>query len=82
LVPKEDVNRVADWSTDPEALELTIEEKLEGTKRLLSRSMMHAIYQLGLEFMLIPVSAKTNEGMINFNMALERILAEGEKYTY
>ncbi len=82
LVPKEDVNRVTDWSADPDALERTIEEKLEGTKRLLSRNMMHAVYQLGLEFRLIPVSAKTNEGMINFNMALERILAEGEKYTY
>jgi GTPase SAR1 family protein len=82
LVPKEAVNKVTDWSADPDALERTIEEKLEGTKRLLSRNMMHAVYQLGLEFTLIPVSAKTNEGMINFNMALERILAEGEKYTY
>jgi len=82
LVPKEDVNKVTDWSADPDALERTIEEKLEGTKRLLSRNMMHAVYQLGLEFTLIPVSAKTNEGMISFNMALERILAEGEKYTY
>lgn len=82
LLPKEDVNKVVDWSANPEALESTIEEKLEGTRRLLSRNMMRAIYQLGLEFLLIPASAKTNEGMINFNMALERILAEGEKYTY
>jgi hypothetical protein len=82
LLPKEDVNKVVDWSANPEALESTIEEKLEGTRRLLSRNMMRAIYQLGLEFLLIPASAKTNEGMINFNMTLERILAQGEKYTY
>ena len=82
LLPKEDVSKVVDWSANPEALESTIEEKLEGTRRLLSRNMMRAIYQLGLRFLLIPVSAKTNEGVINFNMALERILAEGEKYTY
>jgi GTPase SAR1 family protein len=82
LLPKEDVSKVVDWSANPEALEDTIEEKLEGTRRLLSRNMMRAIYQLGLRFLLIPVSAKTNEGMINFNIALERILAEGEKYTY
>jgi len=82
LIPKEDVNIVADWSVDPKALESAIEQKLEGTRRLLSRSMMHAIYQLGLRALLIPVSAKTNEGMINFNTALERILAGGEKYTY
>lgn len=82
LLPKEDTDTVVDWSADPNALETAIEQKLEGTKRLLSRNMMHAVYQLGLRFLLIPVSAKTNEGMINFNMALERVLARGDKYTY
>lgn len=82
LLPKEDVNKVVDWSASPRALENAIDQKLTGTKRLLSRNMMSAIYQLGLRFLLIPVSAKTNDGMINFNTALERILAGGEKYTY
>jgi hypothetical protein len=44
--------------------------------------MMHAISQLGIKFLLIPVSAKTNQGLVNFNAALERILAGGEEYTY
>ncbi len=82
LLPKEEVDKIVDWSASPTALEASIEQKLEGTKRLLSRNMMRVIYQLGLRFLLIPVSAKTNEGMINFNTALERILAGGEKYTY
>jgi hypothetical protein len=82
LLSKDDVNKVVDWSASPQALENAIEQKLTGTKRLLSRNMMRAIYQLGLRFLLIPVSAKTNDGMINFNTALERILAGGEKYTY
>jgi GTPase SAR1 family protein len=82
LLPKEDVKKVVDWSASPRALENAIEQKLEGTRRLLSRNMMRAIYQLGLRFLLIPVSAKTNEGIINFNTALERVLAGGEKYTY
>jgi len=82
LLSKENVNKIVDWSASPKALETAIEKKLEGTKRLLSRNMMKAIYQLGLRFLLIPVSAKTNEGMVNFNMALERILAGGDKYTY
>ncbi len=81
LPPAEEVDRVAEWSEDPEALETTIEEKLSGIGRLLSRDMMHAIYRLGLDFLLIPVSAKTNEGMINLNAALERILTGGEKFT-
>ena len=81
LLPPEDVNRIVDWSADPETLESAIEEKLTGTRRLLSRDMMHAIYRLGLRFFLIPVSAKTNDGLINLNMALERIATEGEKFT-
>jgi len=82
LLPPEDKNRVVEWSASPKALETAIEEKLSGTKRLLSRDMMHAIYRLGLRFLLIPVSAKTNEGMINLNTALERILTGGEKFTF
>jgi len=82
LLSPEDVNRIVDWSAQPKTLEKAIEENLKGTKRLLSRSMMRAIYQLGIRFLLIPVSAKTNEGLINLNMALERILAGGDKYTY
>jgi len=82
LLPKEEVDKIVNWSANPNALETSIEQKLEGTKRLLSRNVMRAIYQLGLKFLLTPISAKTNEGMINFNTFLERILAGGEKYTY
>jgi hypothetical protein len=82
LIPEEEVNRIVDWSAKPRALEEAIEEKLNGIKRLLGRNMMRAIYQLGLRFLLIPISAKTNEGLINLNMALERSLAGGDKYTY
>jgi hypothetical protein len=82
LLPKEEVDKIVEWSASPKALEAAIEQKLEGTKRLLSRNVMRAVHQLGLKFLLTPISAKTNEGMINFNMSLERILAGGEKYTY
>jgi len=81
LLPPEEANRIVDWSADPDALEATIDEKLSGTRRLLSRDMMQAIYRLGLEFQLIPVSGKTNEGLISLGSALERILAGGEKFT-
>ncbi len=81
LLPPEDLNRVVDWSASPKKLETAIEEELTGTRRLLSRDMMHAIYRLGLGFPLIPVSAKTNDGLINLSAALERALAGGEKFT-
>ena len=82
LLPKQEVDRVVDWSSNPNALASAIDEKLDGTKRLLGRNVMQAIYKLGLKFPLTPISAKTSEGIINFNAALERILSEGDKYTF
>lgn len=81
LLSEREIKQIIGWSAKPKELEDAIEQKLEGTRRLLSRNMMKAIHQLGLKFLLIPVSSKTNEGMINFNMALERILAGGDRYT-
>ncbi len=80
LVPKKDVEKISNWSSNLKALEDSIDQ-LEGEKRLFSRNMVHAISKLGLRFMLIPLSAKTNEGINNFNIALERILTGGERYT-
>lgn len=82
LLRSEDVNRIVDWSASPKKLEEAVEEKLSGMKRILSREIMRAIYSLGMRFLLIPVSARTNEGLLNLNAALERVLAGGEKYTY
>jgi GTPase SAR1 family protein len=82
LLPESEVTKIAEWATNPRALEYSIEQKLEGTKRLFSRNMMQSIDQLGIEFLLIPVSAKTNKGVNNVNIALERILTGGDKYTH
>jgi len=81
LLPPEETQHIVDWSADPYVLETAIEEKLEGTRRLLTRDTMRAVYRLGLRFLLIPVSAKTNEGFVNLNASLERILSSGEKFT-
>ena len=82
MLEQKDVNTIVDWSAKPQALESAIEERLSGTRRLLSRNMMHAIYQLGLRFLLTPLSAKTNEGMLNLNTALERVFTGGDQYTH
>ncbi len=82
LLPPEETNRIVEWSADLKTLEVVIDEKLSGTRRLLSRDMVQAIHRLGLHFNLIPVSGITNEGLINLSSALERILAQGEKFTY
>jgi len=81
LLPKKEVEKITDWAANPHVLESAINQ-LEGEKRLFSRNMIRAISSLGLKFMLMPVSAKTNEGLNNVNTVLERILTGGEKYTY
>lgn len=81
LLPPEKTEQIVEWSTDPRLLENVIDEKLSGTRRLLSRDMIQAIYRLELDFQLIPVSGKTNQGIINLSSALERILTGGEKFT-
>ena len=82
LLPDSEIGRITDWAVNTRSLEDSIEQKLEGTKRLFSRNIMQSINQLGIKFLLIPVSAKTNKGLTNTNTALERILAGGDKYTY
>jgi GTPase SAR1 family protein len=82
LLPEAEVKTITDWAANPRALEDSIDQKLKGTKRLFSTNMMRAINQLGIKSLLMPVSAKTNQGLTNFNTTLERILTGGEKYTF
>ena len=82
LLPEEELESVLEWSENPENLAAAIDERLEGAKRLLSRGLTEAIDQLDLSFPLIPVSARTNEGLVELNAMLERVFTGGEKFTY
>jgi GPN-loop GTPase len=81
LIPKKDAQEITSWSANPMALEDALQSKLEDSKRIFSHNMMQAINKLGMKFLLMPSSSKTNEGMVNINTTLERILNYGEKYT-
>lgn len=82
LLPTEEVDRIIDWSANPRALDEAIDARLDGSKRLLSRDMRRAIQRTSLRPLLLPVSAKTNYGIIQFNTVLERVLSAGDKFTY
>ena len=82
LLPAEEINRIVDWSANPKMLDEGLESKLDGDKLVLSRNVTRAIQRAGLKTLLTPVSAKTNEGIIELNTMLERTLASGDKYTY
>ena len=82
LLPEPDLKTLLEWSESPEALEAAIDERLKGTKRLLSWNISQTINLLDLSFPLIPVSSKTYEGLIELSAVLERIFKGGEKITY
>jgi GTPase SAR1 family protein len=82
LLPNLDTKKITRWTVDTNSLDTAIDEKLEGTKRLLGKNVMHAIFELGLKFPMIPTSASTGQGMLNLNAALQRILSGGENYTF
>ena len=83
LLPEKEVDNILEWSESTAALENAIQERSEDeTRRLLSYNLMEAMHQLELNFAMIPVSSKTNEGIIELSAFLERIFKAGEKITY
>jgi len=83
LLPEKEVDNILDWSESTAALENAIQERSEDeTRRLLSYNLMEAMHQLELGFAMIPVSSKTNEGIVELSAFLERIFKGGEKITY
>lgn len=79
LLPSEQVDAILDWSEDEEYLQTAIETQLTAQKMLLSRGVFQAIRSVGLTFELIPVSAKTQSGLIDLYSALTRIFTGGEE---
>ncbi|MFB0543561.1 MAG: ATP/GTP-binding protein, partial [Candidatus Bathyarchaeia archaeon] len=81
LLSEGEVERELEWASDPVTLEDDIEDQLVGMNRLMSRNMMQAIVEIGLEFSLIPVSSRTNRGFLDLYTELTRIFTSGEKFT-
>ena len=82
MVEKDDVRRMVEWSSRPRALLDALEESLTGDRRLIARDLVRAVCQTGASFPLIPVSSATYEGFLNLNMALERVVSAGDRYTF
>lgn len=78
LLPEDKVDEVLDWS-DEDILRAALEVRLTEEKRLLGQDILQAISRLGLIFELIPVSAKTCEGLVDLHAQLTRIFTRGEE---
>jgi GTPase SAR1 family protein len=79
LIPKREADRILRWGSRVGALRNDIEERLSGTKRLVSRGLVQLISRLGLTFTLIPISARDQSGFTNLDAVLTRIFAGGDE---
>ncbi len=81
LLSTEKIDYITEWFSVPNLLENAINEKLSGTKRLLSQDIINSISKLGLQFASVAASAKSNDGLLDLNAHLERIFVAGEQFT-
>lgn len=79
LLPTEEIDKIVLWSEDPTAFELAVQRQLTGDAQLLSKDLLDAITRLGLYFTLTPVSATTQEGLIDLDAEIQRQFRGGEE---
>ncbi|MBS7651174.1 MAG: ATP/GTP-binding protein [Candidatus Bathyarchaeia archaeon] len=78
LLEEASIGEITGWM-NPQRLIETLDKTQSKTASLVSRDLARAISRTQLNFKLIPVSSKTNEGFIDLNAALTRILTGGEE---
>jgi GTPase SAR1 family protein len=79
LLPKNKLREILNWSSQPEALEASVQQKLSGSTYLLTRDLFNAISRLRLDFSLIACSAKNMDNFVNLHAAIQRVFRGGEE---
>jgi len=79
LVSEEELERMVDWGSEIEQLEDALEETSGDERSLIARDLAMAVHGTGLIFEPIPVSAKSNVGLLELNASLTRVLTGGEE---
>ena len=79
LVSDEELERIIVWGSEIEQLENALEAASSGAGSLIARDLAMAVHTAGLIYEAIPVSAKSNVGLLELNASLTRILTGGEE---
>ncbi|MEM3019043.1 MAG: ATP/GTP-binding protein [Candidatus Bathyarchaeia archaeon] len=79
MIPPNALDEILTWSEEEGGLEGAIESRLEGEAYVLSRDLLSTLANLEIASELIPVSAKTGEGLLNLSAVLTRIFSGGEE---
>ena len=78
LIPDK-VDQILKWSSEPTSLEESIRKDSDGETYSLSTDILRSLNFSGLTEELIPISNVTDEGMVNLQSALSRIISLGEE---
>jgi GTPase SAR1 family protein len=79
LVSEEELERMVGWGGEIEQLEDALEQTSGDEGSLIARDLAMAVHGTGLVFEPIPVSAKSNVGLLELNASLTRVLTGGEE---
>lgn len=79
LVSEEELDRIIGWGSEIEQLENALDAASGDTGSLIARDLAIAVHSTGLIFETIPVSGKSNAGLLELNASLTRALTGGEE---
>ncbi|MEM2211171.1 MAG: ATP/GTP-binding protein [Nitrososphaerales archaeon] len=71
--------KILKWASDRAALESAIKEEARSIDYLLGSGILRNLARIGFSYELIPVSAVTQEGMVELSATLTRIFKGGEE---
>jgi len=79
LVSEEELETIVGWGSEIERLEDALAASSGGVGSLITRDLAMAVHETGLIYEPIPVSAKSNLGLLELNASLTRVLTGGEE---
>ena len=79
LISEEELDGIVEWGSEIEQLENALEATSGDAGSVIARDLAIAIHSAGLIFETIPVSAKSNLGLLELNASLTRALTGGEE---
>jgi GTPase SAR1 family protein len=81
LVSDQEVESIITWATEPETFDQALLSVEQQDMSLITRSLADAVFSTGLVTEPIPVSAKSNLGLLELHAAVTRIISAGEEPT-
>jgi len=81
LISEQELDSIITWTTEPETLDQALLSVEQQNMSLVTRSLADAVFSTGLVTEPIPVSAKSNMGLLELHAAVTRIISAGQEPT-